>query len=73
MPEPTCTSLALTAGLGELLARRAGSGPAPVPAQISAPIPAPRRRDRQQLARTAPAGARRTTPPVRNLPRRGGY
>ena len=54
-----------TAGLGEVLAARDDSSPAPVPA--------PRRRDGQQLARMAAARARRITPPVRSLPRRGGY
>lgn len=53
----------LAAGLDEVLAGRTGSSP----------IPAPRRRDRQQPARTAAARARRITPPVRSLPRRGGY
>ncbi|KMS69695.1 hypothetical protein ACM01_33890 [Streptomyces viridochromogenes] len=69
MPVLSCASLALTADLGEVLAGRTGSGPVLTPAAV----PAPRRPDRQQLARTAAARARRITPSVRSLPRRGGY
>ncbi|MEU5608036.1 hypothetical protein AB0H03_04655 [Streptomyces sparsogenes] len=56
---------AVSLGLGEVLAGSDGGSPAPPPAS--------RRRDGQRLARMAAARARRVTPPLRSLPRRGGY
>ncbi|MGW1105733.1 hypothetical protein [Streptomyces sp. NPDC002540] len=50
-----------TIDLGEVLAGGDGRSPAP------------RRRDGRLLAQMAAARARRITPPVRSLPRRGGY
>ncbi|MFF9453953.1 hypothetical protein [Streptomyces flaveolus] len=59
------SAVAPTVGLGKLSAVQDGGS--------LAPIPVSRRRDRQQHVRTAATRARRIAPPVRSLPRRGGY
>ncbi|PNE40579.1 hypothetical protein [Streptomyces noursei] len=59
MLELNCAACAPTTGLGEVLAGQAGSSATS------------HRRDGQQLAWIS--GARRITPPVRSLPRRGSY